>query len=386
MGLPSPLPPRRSGRRRPEPLSRRARRQSAARRASTLTQLVLALVLSAGIVWGGCQLTNEQGHAAEPRTPPPAQPADAAHLPTEPTQAPQADSGAAVAEPPPEPTESAPPADNPDDQPAAPPPSHPPPPLRPVVESPRPKGEEPWHVLIVGVDDAVNGPVRSDTVMLARLDLKNEKVQLLSIPRDTWMYIPGRGPEKVNHAYAYGGVELTRATVSRHLQVPIHYHVVVNLEGFQNIVDLIGGVVYDVEMPMKYEDPWQDLYIDLDAGEQLLDGERAMWYVRFRSDDKADIGRIRRQQNFMQAVIKQALTPAKLPQIPAMIKEGYQMIATDLGLTEMVRLLWLATSVREQGLTTNLLPGKAAYVDNLSYWVTDLDTVDSLLQNWQSSS
>ena len=164
------------------------------------------------------------------------------------------------------------------------------------------------HVLIIGEDDGLVAPGksvtgRSDTLMVASYDPKSGDVSLLSIPRDTLVEIPGRvNQDKINHAFVFGGVDLTLRTVSKFLNMPLRYYVHVQTDGFRRIVDALGGVTIDVEKNMRYKDEAGDLYINLKQGEQVLTGKQAEGYVRYRLD--SDIKRTERQQKFIAAALK----------------------------------------------------------------------------------
>ena len=158
------------------------------------------------------------------------------------------------------------------------------------------------NVLLLGIDDgdseaAESEPKRTDAMMLASFDPEGNEVALVSMPRDTMVQIPGhKGYDKINAAYAYGGVILAKQTVANLLRVPIHYYVLVDWRAFKESIDLIGGVDLYVDKDMYYEDPYADLVIDIKHGYQHLNGELAGQYVRFRKDELGDIGRVQRQQ------------------------------------------------------------------------------------------
>ncbi|MEG1346199.1 MAG: LCP family protein, partial [Acidaminococcaceae bacterium] len=163
------------------------------------------------------------------------------------------------------------------------------------------------NVLILGIDDGdsedFEGPKRTDAMLVASFDPDHNEVALVSIPRDTRVQIPGRvGLDKINHAHAYGGVLLAKQTVANLLKIPIHYYVLLNWQGFIDVINIIGGVDMYVEDNMNYEDPYADLKIHITKGYQHLDGKLAGEYVRFRSDELGDIGRVQRQQRFLKAL------------------------------------------------------------------------------------
>ena len=146
------------------------------------------------------------------------------------------------------------------------------------------------NMLILGLDgldaDAPEQARRSDSLLLASFDPARQNVAVLSIPRDTLVQIPGRDePEgdKINHAHAYGGVALARQTAADFLSVPIDFYLTVDDGGFVKMIDSLGGIGIYVEDDMDYEDPYQNLYIHIKRGYQLMDGATAAKYVRFRS-------------------------------------------------------------------------------------------------------
>ena len=196
------------------------------------------------------------------------------------------------------------------------------------------------RVMILGVDRRADDAGRSDTLMVASVRMEQQQAALMSIPRDTRVKIKGHAYDKINHAYAYGGHELSRETVQELLGVPIDHYILIDTKAFERIIDTIGGVDIDVEKRMYYEDPWDDnggLIIDLYPGEQHLDGDRAIQYVRYR-DGEGDIGRIRRQQKFMRAVLAQVISPDILPQLPQLIEEIRGAVETDMSVSELVKL------------------------------------------------
>ncbi len=194
------------------------------------------------------------------------------------------------------------------------------------------------NVLIIGMDKLAEGYkwARTDTIIVASFDPETEDVALVSIPRDTRVVVGDSGYDKINAAFAKGGPELAVSTVQRFLDIPIHYYVWVRIEGFAELVDIIGGVEIDVPQDMDYEDPTQDLYIHLKAGRQLLDGDKAMQFVRFRGYDDADLGRIRSQQEFIMAVAQKLKNPLMLLKLPELIRQAASLVRTNMPVQSMV--------------------------------------------------
>ena len=138
------------------------------------------------------------------------------------------------------------------------------------------------NVLLLGIDDGdsedfgTDAPKRTDAMMVVSFDTEHNEVSILSIPRDTRVSIPGhRAPDKINAAYAYGGINLAKQTVANLLQIPIHYYILANWQGFIQVMDILGGVDLYVDHNMNYEDPYANLKIHLQQGFQHLDGEKA---------------------------------------------------------------------------------------------------------------
>ena len=237
------------------------------------------------------------------------------------------------------------------------------------------------HVMILGVDRREDDAGRSDTLMVASLDEENGKGSLLSIPRDTRVAIEGNGYDKINHAYAYGGYKLSRKSVESLLGMPINHYILVDTKAFERIIDAMGGVDIDVEKRMYYEDPWDDnggLIIDLYPGEQHLDGERAIQYVRYR-DGEGDIGRIGRQQKFMKAVLAQLMSPQILPKLPDLVEKVSGAVETDMSLPELLEFAGNLKDVHDHGVTAQMVPGRPAYLKDISYWIPDIKALRELI-------
>ena len=235
-------------------------------------------------------------------------------------------------------------------------------------------GRSEIHVMILGIDERKDDVGRSDTLMVATVDPDKETASLMSIPRDTRVAIEGNGYDKINAAYAYGGYTLTKKTVEQLLDVPMDYYILIDVRAFERIIDALDGIDIDVEKRMYYEDPWDDdggLVIDIYPGMQHMTGEKAIQYVRYR-DTEGDIGRIRRQQRFVRAVLQKATSPEVFAKLPEIVGEIAKSVRTDLGASDMLRFLQLMKKVQEQGLTAEMAPGNPAWYKGVSYWIPDI--------------
>lgn len=188
------------------------------------------------------------------------------------------------------------------------------------------------NILAMALDQEA---LRTDVLLLVSLDPEQKRAGAIQLPRDTRAYLAGRGTiEKVNHAYVYGVLDedesfppnlRTLKTVEGLLGVRIHYTVVVDMAAFVRAVDAIGGVEVDIPFKMEYDDPYQDLHIHFEPGPQVLYGQQALEYVRWRHNNDGtgypdeDLGRMRAQQAFMRTVIAKVTSPGSLVRLPALL-------------------------------------------------------------------
>ena len=237
------------------------------------------------------------------------------------------------------------------------------------------KAKDKSIVLIMGVDKREDDVGRSDTLMIATIDPRLDQATLLSVPRDTRVKIRGRGYDKINAAFAYGGVSLTESTVENFLGIDIDHYIQIDTSSFVKIIDAIGGVDIDVEKRMFYEDPWDDnggLVIDLYPGQQHMDGKTAVTYVRYR-DSEGDIGRVKRQQAFMAACMDKVTSPEIVPRIPKIVREVIDAVETDMSLRQLLELAGALKAAAQNGLETDMVPGYPLYIDDISYWIPDVE-------------
>ena len=228
------------------------------------------------------------------------------------------------------------------------------------------------NIVVMGCDIRKDDVGRSDTLFVVMLDKNNKQASLLSIPRDTRVKIRDHGWDKINAAFAYGGHNLTKTTVQDFLGIKLNNYVVVDFQGFKDLVDVIGGVDINVEKRMYYYDPYANFEIDLRPGLQHMDGKTAMQYVRYR-DEEGDIGRIRRQQKFIMALYKQIASKNIIAKMPGLSRQIMSMVKSDLSLKEMVELgKVMHDMLQKDGLKMAMVPGAPKYIDGISYWIPDI--------------
>ena len=243
------------------------------------------------------------------------------------------------------------------------------------VEVPASHKEDFYNILIVGTDD---DGTRTDTIMIARLDVAEHTVALLSIPRDTLISGNYTVP-KINSVYGAAGkgekgVAALKTKLAQTLGFEVDGYAIVNLDAFIELVDLVGGVEFDVPMDMDYEDSSQDLYIHLKAGKQLLDGEQAMGLVRFRKGYATqDIQRTKTQQQFLQALAKKCLSVVNLAKIGDMAEIFLEHVTTDLNLGNIVFFGQELLKCDFDNMFSYTLEGEAVMVNDASCYAIYLN-------------
>ncbi|MDY2869549.1 MAG: LCP family protein [Succiniclasticum sp.] len=241
------------------------------------------------------------------------------------------------------------------------------------------------NIVVLGTDTRKGDTGRSDTLFVVMMDPDNKGAALLSVPRDTRVKIQGHGWDKINAAYAYGGHELTQRTVRDLLGLRIDHYVVIDFQGFKDLVDVIGGIDINVEKRMYYYDPYDNFKIDLQPGLQHMDGRTAIQYVRFR-DGEGDIGRIRRQQKFILAMYQKITSGHMIARIPSLAKQILSMIKTDMGMQDMLRMGKALHDMMEAGgLKMAMVPGTPKYIDGISYWLPDIPKTRELMAKMQDA-
>lgn len=246
-------------------------------------------------------------------------------------------------------------------------------------------------ILFIGVDDSTkrsskSGTTRSrsDALMLATLNEKEKSVKLLSIPRDSYVYIPERGySDKITHAHYFGGVSSTLDTVEELLDIPVDYYVKMNFDAFMDVVNALGGI--DVDVPVTFtEQNSKDKAgaIHLEKGYQELDGEQALALARTRKIDN-DIERGKRQQLIMQAIMKKAVSIEGITKYSKVMEAVGSNMTTDLSFSDMQSLIAYATADNGLQVETLTLAGTDGRVDGKYIYQLDetaLAETKSILQ------
>ncbi|MCG7340678.1 LCP family protein [Staphylococcus auricularis] len=215
-------------------------------------------------------------------------------------------------------------------------------------------------VMVLGADKAQSGISRTDSIMVVQYDYLHKKMKLLSVMRDIYADIPGHGQHKINSAYSIGGPELLRKTLKQNLNIDPEYYAVIDFTGFEKMVDELdsNGIPINVEKDMS-----ENIGVSLEKGQQRLNGKELLGYARFRHDEEGDFGRVRRQQQVMQALKQELVTPdtvLKLPKVAGILR-GY--LNTNMSDTTLMQT-GLSFGVRgDRNVNTLTVPVKGSFQD-----------------------
>jgi polyisoprenyl-teichoic acid--peptidoglycan teichoic acid transferase len=193
------------------------------------------------------------------------------------------------------------------------------------------KEKTPISILLIGVDERKGDRGRADSLIVMTVNPNKKSIEMVSIPRDTRTEIIGKGKkDKINHSYAFGGVEMTMATVEHFLDIPIDYYIKVNMESFRDIVDAVGGVTVNNPFAFTYEG------VTFPKGEITLNGEKALKYSRMRkSDPRGDFGRQDRQKQIIEAIIQKGASFSSLTNYDEVLAAIGKNMKTNLTFDEM---------------------------------------------------
>ena len=233
------------------------------------------------------------------------------------------------------------------------------------------------NILLLGVDSNGAGAdlwegTRSDTIMVVNVDPRARTMKAISIPRDSKVFLPdNKGVSKINSAHAIGGVNLVKKTLKETFGIKIDHYIIVHDDAVEHIVDALGGVPIYVEKPMKYHDWAGHLHIDLNKGNNILNGKQAVGYLRYRKDGLGDIGRTQRQQWFMRSFFEKMKSLETLTKIPEVLNICKTYIKTDMSIYELSQYAGFLKGVDENKIEIATLPGAPNQRGYISYWILD---------------
>lgn len=237
-----------------------------------------------------------------------------------------------------------------------------------------------FYCLLLGKSEAM-----TDTIMVAKYSPSTGNAALLSVPRDSFV---GSNPntatasDKINSKYQISP-QRTIDAVNELTGLNLKYYITVDTKALRDLVDAIGGVYFDVPIKMDYDDSSQDLYIHLEPGYQLLDGEKAEWLVRFRHNNNGtsysyeygdnDLGRMRTQREFLMAVAKQTLKLENITKVNDILNVIEQEVETNIDFDTMMEYAPALLNINADNIQTGMLPGTPQYCNGVAVYLVDKD-------------
>lgn len=251
---------------------------------------------------------------------------------------------------------------------------------------------DPFYCLVMGISEDIEAKL-TDTIMLCAYYPNEQKVSILSIPRDTFVgnsTTSADSYDKINALYQTSP-EKTLEAVRNLTGIDVRNYVVISNNALRDVVDEIGGVYFDVPMNMNYDDWGQKLHINLKKGYQLLDGDKAEQLVRFRHNNDGttypseygtqDIGRMRTQREFLKAAATQILSGNNIFKIDDIMQVVFENIETNLKMEDIIKYIPSATEFNPENIQSEMLPGVVDYIGVLSFYVNDEEETNALVSS-----
>lgn len=247
------------------------------------------------------------------------------------------------------------------------------------------------NVLLLGISEDLDSRL-TDTIILCSYNPQKQTASMLSIPRDTFVgknKNNAKGSDKINSLYSKG-INKTIKAVENLTDINIDYYIVVNTRALIEIVDIIGGVEFNVPIDMDYDDPTQDLHIHLSKGMQKIDGEKAEQLLRFRHNNDNttypeeyggnDYGRMRTQREFITETLKQSMSIKNLPKIREIVNTIFENIETDLNIDDIKPYIPKAVNFDLNSVISEQLPGESEKCNNVWVFIHDKKETKNMLQ------
>lgn len=248
------------------------------------------------------------------------------------------------------------------------------------------------YVLALGVSTDLDSHL-TDTIMLCGYNPKTNQAMMLSIPRDTFIgknKNRAKGNDKINALYAKG-VDKTVEAVEELTGIDIDYYAVINNDLLVKMVDVVGGVQFEVPIDMDYDDPTQDLHIHLKKGMQTIDGEKAEQLLRFRHNNDGssypyeygdnDYGRMRTQREFMKATMSQAIQPSNMLKYKDLVNAVMDNLETDMNIDDILPYVPYTLDLDFDNVRTEQLPGESELCNKVWVYIHDKADTATLVED-----
>lgn len=239
-----------------------------------------------------------------------------------------------------------------------------------------------WNILVLGSDTNVDKSLkdwqgRSDFIAVLSFDTSNNSLSVLSIPRDTMVEIKNKPSQRINAANALGGYKLAKDSVKNLLDLNLDNVIVFSMKGAEELVNVLGGITIDVPKKMSYHDNSADLHIEINPGLQKMNGKELMSFLRYRSDEMGDIGRINRQQIFFQAALRKVAERETFFKMPELINKANEVFLTDMSFQELFNFGVLLKSLPKIQLKAYVVPGQFGANGE---WIVEKEKLDVVME------
>ena len=252
---------------------------------------------------------------------------------------------------------------------------------------------KPINVLLLGISEDISKKL-TDTIIVCSYNPKTSNAYMISVPRDTFVGTSeetAKGSEKINSLYSRGGPDKIVKAVENITSVDIDYYAVIDNNAVIEIVDIIGGVTFDIPIDMDYDDPTQDLHIHLNAGVQNVNGSEAEQLLRFRHNNDGtsypaeygdnDFGRMKTQRYFIMETLKQTLKIKNIFNAKNIINTVFENIETDLVVDEVLGYVPTVVDINFDEITNYQLPGESKKCNDLWFFIADKDKTKTLIDD-----
>lgn len=244
--------------------------------------------------------------------------------------------------------------------------------------------DNPFSLLLLGIDQRDKEIGRSDSILYTVVRPKDNRILLLSIPRDSYAEIVGKDKQdKIAHAYAFGGAKMSVESVEHLLQHPVNHYAATNFKGFRDVVDALGGVELPITEDIRNQSPYHDKFL-IEANKPIYTGLEALNYVRYRED--SDMNRMERNRIFLQALIKRMVQLDKISHLPELLEIAGDNLDTDILPGDMIglaKMMLLKDSL--PSFTSYSLVEEGKIMDDIWYGILDEENLDyarKLIGNW----
>jgi LCP family protein required for cell wall assembly len=223
---------------------------------------------------------------------------------------------------------------------------------------------KPVNILLLGIDERPQDKGRADSIVVLTLNPKNKTLLLTNIPRDTYVTIPGRRyKDKINHSYAFGGVDLARKIVSQFLEIPIDGYVKLNMPGMKTIINELGGI--EVNVPFSFS----EVGYTFTKGRMKLNGEQALAFSRMRKlDPEGDVGRVKRHQEVIRAMIHKATKMSSILNLDDILQALGNNIKTDIHPLIALKLSRIYANVENKDFQSQTIRGEPLRLQGIFYY------------------